>query len=88
VHFEILSQYFNLAAKLVVRTLDQLKFALVFVGLNIGSQSAGSTFILALDYLKQTALIMSLTIFVHQHRHTLLVLANYSTVATLLFVQI
>ena len=87
-HFEIFSQNFNLAAKLIVRTLDQLEFALVFVGLNIGSQSAGSTFILALDYLEQTPLIVSLAILVHQHRHTLLILANYSTVATLLLVHI
>ena len=88
VNFEVLAKDLNFAAELVIRTLDQLEFALVFVRLHLAAESPRAAFVIALNHFVEAALVVSLCVFDHQQRHTVLVLAHNFLVAALLLVSV
>ena len=69
----VFSQDLDLAAKVVVWTLDKLVLTDVFMQLYVLSQYPGATLVVAFDYLEKTSLVVSIQIFEHNQRGTLLI---------------
>jgi hypothetical protein len=84
----IFSEYLDLAAQVVIRALDQLEFALVFVSLQVLSLDLVATLVVTLNHFKQTALVVGRQIFVHYQRIALLVWTVHSAVVASYFVSL
>jgi predicted transcriptional regulator len=65
-NFEVFSEHFNLASQVVIRTFNELEFALVLMLLEVLPQKTTSTLVFALNYLEKTALIVGSMILEHQ----------------------
>ena len=88
VHFEVFPKDLDFASQVIVRAPHKLELALVFVRLHLLSNSFGAAFVVALNNLKQTSVIVLLGVFYHQHRHTFLILANDTSVAALVLMLV
>ena len=83
----VLPQHLNLAAKLVVRALDELIFTDFLVLLHILPERLLPTVVLTFNDLEKAPLIVRLQILDHNHRATSLVGTSYLPERTVLQVH-
>ena len=69
----VFSQDLDLASKVVVWTLDKLILTDIFMLLYVLSQYPGATLVVAFDDFEKTSLVVSIQIFEHNQRGTLLI---------------
>lgn len=87
-HLVVFSQHFYFAPQFIVWAAHELEFALVFVDLHLLPDCFCAALVVALNDLEQTSVIVLWSVLNHQHSHTLLVLANDTTVAALVLVLV